>query len=97
MKPQARIGFLLLFAVIGCSTAHATHALGEQVSIGLGQSADFDGTVAGVQHDQVVHAGPFENGPNQVEPRFVEGRIAPLGRGHGAEVVKAVDDRRARG
>ena len=43
MNPRTRIVFLLLFAVIGCSTAHATHTLGEPVSIGLGKSAEFDG------------------------------------------------------
>lgn len=35
--------FLLLFAVIGCATTHATHPLGEAVSIVVGKSADFAG------------------------------------------------------
>lgn len=45
MKSPARIVFVLLLAAIvpRCSTARATHALGEPVSIGLGKSADFDG------------------------------------------------------
>jgi hypothetical protein len=45
VKSPARIVFLLLFAAIvpRCSTARATHTLGEPVSIGLCKSADFDG------------------------------------------------------
>jgi hypothetical protein len=43
VKLRARIGFLLLIVAAGCSTAHATHPLGEAVSIVVGKSADFDG------------------------------------------------------
>jgi hypothetical protein len=45
VKLRTRIAFLLLLAAIlpRCSTAHATHTLGEPVSIRLEKSADFDG------------------------------------------------------